>query len=67
MMETCSSSLQLQMVMPSFLFFAGIKRTQDDLLSSLGRGRRQSRVEPNTHVAGHSAEIQVNVCLCGFV
>lgn len=55
------------MVMPSFLFFAGIKRTQDDLLSSLGRGRRQSRVEPNTHVAGHSAEIQVNVCLCGFV
>ncbi|XP_010678802.2 protein MICRORCHIDIA 6 isoform X1 [Beta vulgaris subsp. vulgaris] len=36
----------------------GIKRTQDDLLSSLGRGRRQSRVEPNTHVAGHSAEIQ---------
>uniref|UniRef100_A0A803L8J9 Morc S5 domain-containing protein n=1 Tax=Chenopodium quinoa TaxID=63459 RepID=A0A803L8J9_CHEQI len=35
----------------------GTKRTQDDLLSSLGRGRRQSRVEP-AHSAGRSMEIQ---------
>lgn len=36
----------------------GIKRTQDDLLSALGRGRRQGRVEPNAHSAGRSMEIQ---------
>uniref|UniRef100_A0A803MG24 Morc S5 domain-containing protein n=1 Tax=Chenopodium quinoa TaxID=63459 RepID=A0A803MG24_CHEQI len=35
----------------------GTKRTQDDLLSSLGRGRRQSRVEP-AHSAGRFMEIQ---------
>lgn len=39
---------------------SGVKRTQDDLLSALGRGRRQGRAESNTLSAGpeRSMEIQ---------
>ncbi|KAL2935962.1 Protein MICRORCHIDIA 6 [Bienertia sinuspersici] len=36
----------------------GIKRTQDDVLSALGRGRRQARAESNAPSAGRSMEIQ---------
>ncbi|KNA15292.1 hypothetical protein SOVF_099590 [Spinacia oleracea] len=35
----------------------GTKRTHDDFLSGLGKGRRQSRIEPNTH-AGRSIDFQ---------
>lgn len=48
--------------MPTAILFAGTKRTHDDFLSGLGKGRRQSRIEPNTH-AGRSIDFQVGVYL----